>query len=194
MPPLLSVLMPGLSWREGIPKILREVGPSHQSGVEVISLIDNASMSIGKKMDLMMAMARGEYVSAVGDDDGIREDYIASLVSAIRKHRGVGCVTFLQEYWRDGHYMTILREGPGLPDCSEGEVWTRRLGPKSAIRREFIKNFKHPDISYGEDRAMSDHLERVVKTEHHIPVVLYNYRFDSKKADGKQMQETLGRT
>lgn len=88
--PLWSILIPTIPGRED--KLARLLSSLEQQAdragdVEVLVLRDNRAMSIADKRNALVAIARGEYVSFVDDDDYVAPDYVASIREAlVAKH------------------------------------------------------------------------------------------------------------
>ena len=55
-------------------KLLDQIGDSKD--IEVISLMDNKVMSIGRKKNLLFSLAQGQYTCVIDDDD----DYICNIL------------------------------------------------------------------------------------------------------------------
>jgi hypothetical protein len=147
--------------------------------VEFISVVDNGIMSIGRKMDLLYELARGEFVAAVADDDVVADDYIHELMSAIDSHRTVDVISFDHDYYHDGVFKAVIKESIKFPYSNNRntQVYTRSPSPKCAMRTSICKEFSHPDIWHGEDTAFMKWVLPRLKTEHRIEKVLYNYYY-----------------
>ncbi len=90
MQPLLSVLITSLPerleahllplWRKLTAQAAATGAPTQ---VELVSLLDNRTRTIGEKREDLVQIARGLYVAFVDDDDDISPDYLPQLLAAI---------------------------------------------------------------------------------------------------------------
>jgi len=202
---ILSIGIPSLSTR---PKFLSEMlgNLDRQIGVrqdvELFVLCDNASISIGRKMNLLMEMMTGEYVCFLGDDDRVTDDFVDTLIDAIKEH-GTDCVSYNMEYIKDGRHVSTIREGAGFRRergnrmCLEVEgltaVWTGPASCKMPMRRELVAPYKYNDISFGEDAQFMAWVNGRLTTDHHIERTLYTYDYNSRSPYGKRFQKMRGR-
>lgn len=76
-------------------KLLSQIGDSKD--VEVICLMDNKMMSIGRKKTLLMNMASGRYISIIDDDDTVSDDYVKTLRDAITDDLDVDVICYNQQ-------------------------------------------------------------------------------------------------
>lgn len=193
----LSILCSSLTWRYAyrerlVKSLLEHTEPSGE--VELLMYVDNASHSIGHKINALTAMARGDYLCQVGDDDELRDDYVPSILDAMATDPD--CITFLHRYWIDGEETALIREGVGLyegPQEDPNAHWNRPVSTKTVVRSSIAKQFTYPDLSHGEDVEFSNWIKDKLKSEVHIPRVIYEYRYSPDKWDGKQFQRKLGR-
>ena len=64
-------------------ELMSQVGD--EKDIEILSLVDNKVMSIGRKKNLLIQMARGKYVTVLDDDDYFSDNYIAGMRATIQK-------------------------------------------------------------------------------------------------------------
>jgi hypothetical protein len=152
--------------------------------VELVCLLDNGSMTLGRKMDELNRLARGDYVVRVEDDDNISADYVDSLLEAIKAHPGVDTIVFrIDVFDAAGRIRSRMHYDI---DCQktkqDGIDWTRPTDGKMCIRRVLWLLVRHPFTSYrGEDWIGPDRLLPFLHTQHKIDRVLYRgyYREDN---------------
>lgn len=182
---LLSIVIPSWSGRART-YAPRMVGDLHDqigdsSEVELLCLVDNGLMSIGRKMNILTRMARGVFICGVGDDDEVTTDFVRSVLDAIKAHPDVDVITYDHEYFYDGEYKALIREGVDLPYSTNGEskIYTRSPSNKMVIRREHCLDFEYPELWHGEDTAFARGVLPKLHKEHRIDRVLYKYLYRS---------------
>ena len=202
---LLSVLVPGLPSRlpiDGENSTEHPLTEIHDQckaklddkihrPVEILYLLDNKMMSVGRKRSILLNIAQGRYFTFVDDDDEVSDGYVDMLLAAIREHDGVDVICFKQDCI---HVQTGLIErceyslgyayenGPieGKPN----ERWWKGLPAHTmAWRTDLVNDIPFPDGNFGEDTAWVKLACERAKTEHRIDKVLYNYRFNEKRTE-----------
>jgi glycosyltransferase involved in cell wall biosynthesis len=105
----LSILIPTVLSRTKsfLPRIISqiekqydELSDADRDRVEVISILDNKKIMLGDKRNMMIDIARGDYVVQIDDDDRIATDYIKQLLSATES--GADVITFKAEVTING--------------------------------------------------------------------------------------------
>lgn len=170
-----------------------QVGDSPQ--VEILALTDNGRMSIGRKMGILTRMARGSFMSAIGDDDSVHENYVETLLGAIDENPEVDVISFDHDYYHDGEFRARISEelGNGYRDDHEGRVLIRPASSKCVVRTSVAKKFNYPESWHGEDRAFADWLATNATGGVHIPRVLYYYFYRGENKHWRRKQEAIGR-
>jgi glycosyltransferase involved in cell wall biosynthesis len=181
MKPLLSILTPTIPERSNQVTALQEKLAAQDTGnqVEHLTLCDNKRRSIGAKRQALADIARGEYIAFVDDDDDISDDYVSSLLTAIKT--GADVITFRQRAIYNGREAEMVF-GLNNPDedFTEGKVTLRAPWHVCAWKRDKVERCLFLDSSYGEDLAWCLQARRRVKTACHIDRVLHTYRHDAK--------------
>ena len=143
---------------------------------EILVLTDNRRRTIGQKRNDLLAMAQGDYVCFVDDDDTVSDDYMASLPAGIAT--GADCITFDVAVSLNGSQpfpMTFSKDFPerrNLPGV--WERWPNHLCP---VKAELARTVGFPDWRVGEDADYAERLRPLLKTEHRIDRVLYHYDY-----------------
>lgn len=176
MEPILSILIPGLVFRDSA-KLLEELQKqSYDKPVEVLLDIDNGEELSGVKRQRLVNKAKGKYIAFLDDDDWIYPNYIDRLLDGCS--RDVDVVTF---------ELHMKRQ-----DKRPNEVWEYRLNHKDD--RKFGRMVANhlcawkkslatkvgwcPYLGYGDDQLWYKPLlaSGLPKTEYHIDQILYEYR------------------
>lgn len=184
----LSILVPSVSERRTtfLPKSLEmlygqleKLPLELQKQVEIIYLIDNKTMMLGDKRNLMVNMASGKYISFVDCDDRVSDDYIETLLKAT--YLDVDSIVFLAEVSLNGNPPKICRYSKDYPKDYNTETEYHRLPNHiPCIKREISQKVSFPSIKYAEDAGYSKLLKPHLKTEHKIDKVLYYYDYSDK--------------
>lgn len=183
----LSVLIPSLTSRaESFLKLYDEI--NRQVGdlpVQILSKSDNGEMSIGEKRNWLLERAKGEYVAFFDDDDLPSRTYVSSIMEGIEK--GVDCVSLRGVITWDGDNPEIFEHSIRYAEWKTNDTgfpkYERCVNHLNAIKSSIAKQFKFPEINFGEDRAWSEAIKAsgLIKTEHYVDRVLYHYLFKPNK-------------
>lgn len=116
----LSILICHLSDREQqLNKLMECLNKQKTDEVEIIVQADDGSMERGRKRNLLMYKARGDYISYVDDDDLVSDGtehpaYIPTILKAIEK----GQLHDTVQQHPDGSSLYVPIVKPGVkPDC-----------------------------------------------------------------------------
>jgi glycosyltransferase involved in cell wall biosynthesis len=164
----------------------------NRRSVEILVFTDNRSQSISEKRNVLLRAARGKFVCFLDDDDGVANNYVDLLLTAIKENPTVDCITFDQFCSLDGEPMNVSF-GMGNP---HGQLWRNEEGLLGDIKRppyhmclwkrdlaqseEFRPMFAANGQSYGEDIDWLMRLYPKVQTEYHIPEPMHMYVYNSK--------------
>lgn len=182
----LSILIPSVAERRNtfLPKSmnmlygqLESLPIEDQKDVEIIYLIDNKTMMLGDKRNLMVDMAKGEYIAFVDCDDRISADYISSLLEGIKS--GADSIVFLASVSLNGNPPRICRYSKDYPnDYNTANEYHRLPNHIPCIKREVSKKVSFPSLKRAEDAGYAKLLKPYLKTEHKIEKVLYYYDYN----------------
>lgn len=155
--------------------------------VEILCLVDNKSMSIGEKRQCVLDSARGQWVGFMDDDDDISDDYVSSLVEAM-KNNPADVITFDQHCIVNGHEFTV---NFSMNNPNERYMYGMKHVKRPPFhmcfwKSEIAKNAKFEDSSYGEDYAWCLNMYPQVKSETHINKYLHLYRYDDRTSESIQ--------
>jgi hypothetical protein len=178
--PLLSVLIPTIFGRE--PKLARlllvlEPQVRARADVELLTMLDAKTITIGCKRNLMLRAAKGEYVAFVDDDDLVATDYISSIVEGLVTKPDV--LNFM---------VRVEGYGPAKPcryslrfvDVNLAHEYQRRPNHVMVWRRSIAASVPFPDVRRGEDSAWAEAVVSRATTEVSIDRTLYTYLYDHR--------------
>lgn len=171
--------------------LLEAQGVARNPDIELVYLMDNHRRSVGAKRNALLSISNGEYVSFIDDDDAVAGDYVARVLDALRRNKGVDVVCFPQR-------ATIMPSGI-VHECTYSLAnKTRELKPTEKPnvfawsgppahtmiwRRDITRGASFPETQFGEDVAWVDKVCERAKTEHQIGgTPLYLYNFDAERS------------
>lgn len=159
---------------ERIFKQLDSLEIKHQNMVEILILVDNKKMMLGTKRNKMVQIAQGEYVVFCDDDDVLEPDYLKQLLSACESDADI--ITFKVNVTLDGGDPKACYYSKDFEsDHNTIEAYYRLPNHIMCVKRELALQVEYLPIIYGEDSDYSKRLKPLLKTEHFIDKVLYNY-------------------
>jgi glycosyltransferase involved in cell wall biosynthesis len=164
----------------------------HRNDVEVLSLFDNKTRSIGAKRQAILDLCQGEYVVFIDDDDRISDDYVEEIIKAIKNNPDCDCVVFDNLTSIDGGAPILCKYGIefeyGYIDSSNPQKgWRGKPAHTMVYKSSIAKRHKYTDMGSGEDvdwvkRACLD-----IKKQVRIDKTLYfyeaNYRTTSESGN-----------
>ncbi len=174
--PTLDILMCCLQSRIEKAEALRKSIHEQARGkdVRILVEVDDGKLTIGTKRNQLVQRSDADYVCFVDDDDTVADNYVESLLDALRSRPDV--VTF------NG---TILWMGIWKPwEIKLGHGFTEAKGkflrPPNhlcPVKRSIALNFPFPDKNHGEDTAYASAMAqaKALKKEVHIEKELYFY-------------------
>lgn len=186
----LSVLIPSLHERhKELHELVKSINQqrSTQNDVEILSIVDDRSMTTGKKRNYLLHMSSGQYVCFIDDDDDISHDYISQIVRNANSNTDCfslnGEIIFSDGYSRKFYHS--LKYDKWVDDHTN-KVYYRSPNHLNAIRRDIAIQSVFPDIVIGEDRIYSANIRPKLKTQ--IDLIGTNYFYKCKKT----FEETHG--
>jgi glycosyltransferase involved in cell wall biosynthesis len=208
--PLWSILIPGVPARifeaqvlmRGIEQQADKAGALKD--VQIIYLLDNKTMTVGTKRNLLLAAADGEYLSFIDDDDQVAGEYVGCIMAVLKGTRSAmpDVVTFRQEarlvQERQTHHCTYGLEYLSRPETRRRQLvprldemmqptgesdWTGPPAHTMVWRSALAKSETFPAENFGEDVAWCDRVGLKAKTEQRVDKVLYIYVMDSRKSE-----------
>lgn len=150
---------------------------------------DHEYDQIGTKRNRLLEKATGDYVAFFDADDRPSNNYIMSIMSGIEKD--VDCCSLkgiITTNGQEPHYFEhSIRYNEyktnETADYKAGSVrYERYPNHLNTIRSSIAKRFKFPETNFGEDTDWATQIKKsgLLKTEHYIPDVIYNYDYVPK--------------
>ena len=183
---ILSILVPSVAERRNtfLPQSLEmlygqleKLPKEIQDHVEIIYLIDNKTIMLGDKRNLMVDMAKGEYIVFVDCDDRIEPDYIETIYEATKSN--ADSIVFLASVSLNGETPKICRYSKNYPNDYNTDLEYHRLPNHiCCIKRSVSKKVSFPSLKRAEDSGYAKLLKPHLKTEFKIDRVLYHYDYN----------------
>jgi glycosyltransferase involved in cell wall biosynthesis len=193
---LLSILIPSTFDREEMlfnllknlyEQIITEGASRH---VEIISDVDDGTLSIGAKRNLLLERASGNFVVYIDSDDEVSNDYLHEVLKAIEQNPDV--VSFNGYMSTDGKNKEQFKINKDLLyttiwDAHGHKTYLRFNNHLSPVKREIALQIKFPDIRFAEDYDYAVRLKNsgLVKTQVYIEKELYHYKYVTNKKQYK---------
>jgi len=192
---LLTIMIPTIISRKDkfftiTEKLMKQIKENDlEDLVEIIAHFDNKTVGLSYKRTNMLRTAGGKFVASLDDDDDVADDYIMSIVEAIRNNLDADVITFKQHCNCDGKEFYVE------PDINNSLTGTNIKGVIHrypwiwcAWRKEKVDIFLYNDmgkINYGEDAFWLKHVRESdrIKKEVKINKILHYYRFSSKSTE-----------
>ena len=191
-PKLLSVLVPSLRSRLSplgtiLEKIEAQIGP--RMDVEVLSIVDLKTMTLGRKRNLLMDMAVGKYLTFVNDDDDISPKWLEIITENLEAAPDVDVLSIRAECkkrtsvfseWENSHFMATTLRCPevALQLIGKPGLFIHKPCMWCVWRSDLARTARFPDQTWGEDTAWMHAVCANAKTERVVPSVIYCYYAD----------------
>ena len=206
MRPVLSILMPALSFREQnladkIRSQIENLG-SRKRTVEFLTSIDSGEKTSGQKRQALFDASSGERVCFVDDDDDVHEHYVEELAKSSVFWSDCSVITFnlrmtstrrhaagrpinRHELWKFGLWGD--RRSAGMMSANHLCAWRRDIAGLVAW---------DPTLGYADDQMWYQPIlnhPSLCLTSKHIDIPLYSYRF-SYSGTINQRPDVVART
>lgn len=181
----LTILIPSIPERsESLSYLMGEIAYQDVNNeVEVIVFMDNMKRTIGRKRTDLLNLAQGKYVCMIDDDDNISDDFVPTILEAIKENKDV--ITYKQLSSINGETFIVTF---GIKNQNEAAhkvkgVFAdikRKAWHCCVWKREVVKGCFFADTNYGEDAIFSDAANANAITETHIDKVMHYYNYSSE--------------
>lgn len=162
-------------------RLLKCISPQLNDLIEILIEGDNGTMPIGKKRNILLDKAVGDYVCFVDDDDLVSDDYCMKILTAIESDPD--CCSLEGLYTVNGENPTLFRHSLKYNNwetaTEDGKtVYYRCPNHLNAIKRELVLKVRFDDNkSNGEDKDFSDRVRPLLQTESNINGIIYHYLY-----------------
>ncbi|MFN0120823.1 MAG: glycosyltransferase [Blastocatellia bacterium] len=154
----LSILIPTLEQRAaGLARLTGKLRAQIArddlaAAVEILTLADDGTLSIGAKRNQLLDQAGGDFVVFIDDDDDISDDYTRLLIHTIRKHPEIDCIGIRGLVTFRGRYPRPMEWSARHPEIrTEHGVYVRPPQHITPVRRDIARRYRFAEISYSED-------------------------------------------
>lgn len=179
----LSILICSITNRaDSLLKLIEKFSNQITDEVEILSLMDNKKMSLGKKMNYLRSIAQGEYITFFDDDDLPSDDYVSSLLNAMQSKPDV--VVFDVIRYVSGmedlpaNFSIEFKQNQNLHDR-----YLRIPNHIMCFKKELSCKIMFEDKNFGIDTIFAESILPLIKTETKINKTLYHYYFDAIKSE-----------
>ena len=140
---------------------------------EILINLDNRKKTVGKKRNELLAMAKGEYVVFIDDDDTISDDYLLRVFEGI--NYGVDHIGITMLYQPDKGSHGVVKCSKDYAWRQAGNTYYRSVQHVCPIKTDIARRFSYPEINFGEDKYYAHAVTPFIKTEHLIDTPIYFY-------------------
>lgn len=178
-------------------RLLTQIGDSKD--IEVLSLVDNKMMSIGRKKSLLLSMASGKYSCIIDDDDDVVDDYIATMRGLITDEMDVDVICYNQEATINGKTWLVktsldhnrVHPFDQLEVDSKGNTIPCKRPPWQwcAWKTSMIKTVPFGDSNWAEDAAFTLGALEKAKTQYVLDKVMCIYRWSPQVTETQRPTE-----
>ena len=170
----LSILICTIRGREHLlERLLSVLDPQCGKCVEVLIEKDSGRMSTGKKRNVLLEKAKGDYIAFIDDDDLISEDYMAKILWGLQENPD--CCSLEGLLIREKTQLSFYHSIEYEEWFRKGDICYRCPNHLNAVKRELALKVKFPYQDKGEDCDYSLRLRPLLETESKTEGILYYY-------------------
>jgi hypothetical protein len=158
------------------------------SKIEIIFFKDNRDVNVGRKRNLLLDAAKGEYLCFIDDDDDISDFYISSIYKCLESNPDN--VSLKGIYKAVGSKPEKFFHSISIKSYSKiGDTYLRYPNHLNAIKSSIAKKYKFPEKNYTEDYDWATQIMKSgeLKKEASLKKFVYIYQYDPNRS------ATLGR-
>lgn len=183
-------------------KLLTQIGEAKD--IEVLSLVDNKMMSIGRKKSLLIGMATGKYVCIIDDDDDVVEDYVSTMRGIIDEKMDADVICYNQEATINGKTWLVktsldhnrVHPFDQLEVDAKGNTIPCKRPPWQwcAWKTSLAKTVPFGDSNWAEDAAFTLGALEKAKTQFLLDKVMCIYRWLPQVTETQRPQQQVSIT
>jgi hypothetical protein len=183
-------------------RLMNQIGD--RKDVEVLSILDNKSMTIGRKKQFLYEIAQGKYTAIIDDDDDVTDDYVSEVTSAISLSDDVDVISYDQQAFIEGvpflvacdishPYQSGFDQLPSKPKDQFGNYIPCRRPPWNwcAWKTDIARRCFFGNSNFGEDATFVANAMKIAKTQHKIDKILHIYRWSAKDSSAPPKWDEL---
>jgi glycosyltransferase involved in cell wall biosynthesis len=186
---ILSILICSIEERsEQFSRLLKELYSQvykFNNEVEILNCIDNKQMSVGRKRQILLEQAKGDWVVYFDDDDIPSKSYVSLILDAIKWNSDIDCIGINGIMTTNGenpktwcHRLGLLIRGNGLQKLESGYDYERPIIHFNPVKRaKALECGGFKDIRYGEDMDYAERLNKILTKEYFINQQLFHYNY-----------------
>jgi len=152
---------------------------------EIIVYTDDRQISTGEKRNRLTALATGNYVTEVDDDDLVEPDYKELIIAKTASKPD--CIVFDAVRYVNGDKDRLVKYGMEYGrDYNTPECYYRIPNHLMAFKRELALQVPYQHINFGEDARFAKAMLPLLKTQERIDKVLYHYLFTNQSTSNQK--------
>ena len=166
--------------REMFGRLMEEFAMQATDEVQILFEEDDKKMSIGRKRQLLLERAEGDYIVYFDSDDFPYPNYLSEILTALDS--GPDCVGFLIHMTTNNKYPQTCCHSLKFKRWEKnraGYDYVRSPGHFNPIKRDIALRVGFKDMRFGEDHAYSIGVTRLLRTEVFINKRLFHYRYSN---------------
>lgn len=172
--------------------IYKQVNEQLVDEVEVLTIIDNRTMSIWEKRNRLIGMAKWDYIAFVDDDDKIEWNYVRSLLEWIKSWADVIC--FNAKISINGWQYKLVRYWKDLEHWVNMDCYTRKPNHLMCWKRSIAKTVKYKNISFLEDTIRAKRMYKKISSERYLDRTLYYYDYNEDTSESVKRRDQHNNT
>lgn len=185
----LSILITTTLNRRPLFRVLYAELLRQSSGLEVEVLYeeDDKKISVGAKRQILLNRAKGSHLCYFDSDDFPYEWYVSDILKALESDPD--CVGFLIHMTTNNRKPQTCCHSLQYPEWKEnvdGYDYVRNNTHFNPTRRSIALQVGFKDLRHGEDKAYSDAVSKICKTEFFINKRLFHYRYSNAEPHRKK--------
>lgn len=187
--PLLTICIPSLPIRiNKFIKLYQKIEKQsldYEGKVEIISIMDNKSMSVGKKRKSLFYLSSGLYTCQIDDDDDISDNFVSTLIPIIEDIEKAGSkpevISYDQKCNIDGRELLVVSsiKYPTTDSYISNNIMYRYPWHWCCWRNDIAKSGNFFNCNGIEDSIFPKSLKDKVISEIKLDKILCYYNFQT---------------
>jgi len=177
--PKFSILICHIdSRKKELDRLMKILNPQVENNpIEILIESDNGKMKIGKKRNILVSKAKGDFIAFIDDDDRVSDKYVDLILSSLQNNTDVLGIEGI--FTTDGaNPKKFIHSIKYKHWFQKGDIYYRNPNHLNPVKRELAKRIRFPEIDHREDRDYSRRLYSLLRKEIYIknPIYFYDYR------------------